>query len=319
MFFTFLCYKELKPATPNSEILNTCISQLQQNEDPIVLKYCLAYINLCLSIFQGGMGPFASSIGGILAQSKYPRKEVNKILARMIRVFGSAGLKAVLPNSEEPKMRVRIKNLCKKLKKLKEEKAKGKAPKDENDESEDENDDDFDKPDMKTHVVIKEGLVNFLDPKEITQSLVSKLLDKKLLFVSFSEIKIYNVLIIIVFIFLGDRKPSKPEDDFKISEDGKMIIGGDDDVDVDDDIDEDDIVNAPPPQRKRKSNGSVASSKRSMRTNKTSFSSKSTGSQKRKSGAAGNSSARLQSDKSKGKKFKSSSSVSSRSSFKFRK
>jgi hypothetical protein len=177
MYFAFLVVREMKMLHPEREILIACFRQLEQSEDPIIWKYCLSFVNLNLSLFKGEMGPFASSIGSIAGQSKYPKREINKILARMIRVFGPVGLRAVLPNSEDPKMKTRIKNICKKIRKMKEDKNKAKHPKDDNGDSGEESDDqDFGEERMDSHtpVVIKEGLVDFLSPSEMTKALVSK-------------------------------------------------------------------------------------------------------------------------------------------------
>jgi len=250
----------MKPPTPNFDILNIFFNNLKTLEDPIVWKYSLAFINLNLSLFKGQLGPLATFIGQIAGDSKYPRREINKVLARMIKVFGGPGLRAVLPNAEEPKMKNRIKNLCKKLRKLKEEKTK--TLKDEDESDEEDNEDEFGQIKSESKpLVMKEGLVDFLNPKEITQALIN------------------------------EEQPAQDEIEFKQSKDGKLIIGN---VEDDSDNDSDDSAkmlvdtNAIRMSRKRKSSASVASSKRSTRTartSKTSFSSKP--GKHRKAGAAG--------------------------------
>lgn len=183
-YFLFLVYKEMKPPTPNFDILNIFFNNLKTLEDPIVWKYSLAFINLNLSLFKGQLGPLATFIGQIAGDSKYPRREINKVLARMIKVFGGPGLRAVLPNADEPKMKNRIKNLCKKLRKLKEEKTK--TPKDEDESDEEDNEDEFGQIKNESKpLVMKEGLVDFLNPREITQALISKQNDRFLKFITY--------------------------------------------------------------------------------------------------------------------------------------
>jgi len=105
----------------------------------------------------------------------------------MIRVFGVAGLRAVLPNSDDPKMSTRIKNIQRKIRKLKESKSaalkKGTIEKDERDsgESEEEDEEGDGNARRRSHqrppsekLIIKEGVVDFLDPKNMTASLISK-------------------------------------------------------------------------------------------------------------------------------------------------
>jgi len=238
-----LMYQELKPSDPNWDLLNACIDNMITVNDALCWKHILAFLNLCLSLYKGRLGPISVSLGQIAGDPRFPRKEINKLLARMINTFGATGLRAVLPNADDPKMHTRVKNLCRKLKKLK---MKQKTSTDDI-VSDDEEDEFGDKIEAKP-LQIKEGVVDFLNPKEMVQSLVSE-------------------------------RQTRSEDDFKQSRDGKLIIGNmdgddgddEDDLSVDSDLDVDTIRTT----RKRKSSASVASSKHSHKTRKSTFSTKS--------------------------------------------
>jgi len=191
------------------------------------------------------------SLGQIAGDPRFPRKEINKLLARMINTFGATGLRAVLPNADDPKMHTRVKNLSRKLKKLKMKQRKSTDDTVSDDEEEDEFGDKIESKPLQ----IKEGVVDFLNPKEMVQSLVSE-------------------------------RQTRSEDGFKQSSDGKLIIGnldGDDDDDEEDDLSGEDLdldLDTIPVPRKRKSPASVASSKRSHKTRKSTFSAKSNKSRK---------------------------------------
>lgn len=97
------------------------------------------------------------------------------------------GVKAIVIDAEDPKMRNRIKNICKKLreKKKAEKDKKSGAGKDKDDDDgsdmgHDESDDD-DLMDVdvrmtnKTPLVMKEGVVDFLNPSDVAKSFISEL------------------------------------------------------------------------------------------------------------------------------------------------
>jgi hypothetical protein len=120
----------------------------------------------------------------------------------------------------------------------------------------------------------------------------------------------------LLLLYLGDKKPTKPEDDFKFTKDGKLIIGegGDsddsDDSDLIEDEDEGMTITA---RRKQTSAASTASSWKTSRTQKSSITTKS-GARKRKGTDTKSSRKGARSERSvrtKSKKFKSSSSVAS--------
>jgi hypothetical protein len=222
-----LVFLELKPKEPNGELIQACIDQITASKlpgsknataeaDGSPSKESLGFLSLNLSLFKSLMGPYASSIGQALSVAGNPRKEVNKILARMIKVFGGAGLRAVLPNSNDPKMHTRIKNLEKKIRKLKDAKSSNNGKErsgedqmdDKDDNISDESDDEIGgsaptskRTLSKRGLIIKEGVVDFLDPKNVTGALISK------------------------------PKEAKGGDQFKLSEDGKLIIEMEEEMD----------------------------------------------------------------------------------------
>lgn len=175
--FAFCVYKEFTPESFNQPILQKCIEILQSNTDPVTLKCCLLFITLHLQLFKGMMGPVASQLGSIVSDPKFFRKDSTKLLARMIKVFGAFGVQNNLPNPEDPKMRNRIKNICKRLR----AKAKSREDKiddeDGNDFESDEEDDDMNMDvgmTNKTPLVMKEGVVDFLNPSDVAKSFISK-------------------------------------------------------------------------------------------------------------------------------------------------
>jgi len=180
-------YRNLRPAELNVQLVQNTIEGLGKLENANLLRECLNFISVNLTIYGTQLGPFAATLGSIIAAKKdLPRKETNKVIVRMMKVFGKAGLKAVLPNSEEPQMRNRLRNINRKLAKLKgsmknKEKDSKKDPNAagifDDDESDDEDDSQFALApgnSNNTSLVLKEGLVDFLDPKNISSSLVSK-------------------------------------------------------------------------------------------------------------------------------------------------
>jgi len=222
--FMTLVFLEIKPKQPNAELIQACIDQITASRHPgsknasaeadgSPCKESLGFLSLNLSLFKSLMGPYAGSIGQAISLPGNPRKEVNKILARMIKVFGGAGLKAVLPNSSDPKMNTRIKNLEKKIRKLKDAKSnnngKEHVGEDQMDGNlSDESDDEIGgsapttkRTLSKRGLIIKEGVVDFLDPKNVTGALISK------------------------------PKETKAGDQFKLSEDGKLIIEMEEEMD----------------------------------------------------------------------------------------
>lgn len=186
--FLIQVYLLAPPPHPDPSLINSSINHLleEQKWDASVSREALTFLSLNLSIYKSEMGPFAAAIGKVLSIGNethhvLPRKETNKILARMIRIFGVAGLKAVLTNSDDPKMNIRIKNIQRKLRKLKETRSTTAkqlhSKEDENSEESEEEGEDV-KSGRSHHsnekLIIKEGVVDFLDPKNMTASLISK-------------------------------------------------------------------------------------------------------------------------------------------------
>jgi len=175
--FAYMMYRELKPESPNQIILNQCIDLLSSHPDPSVWKYIIQFLTLNLQLYKGVLGPLATQLGKIVADSKYPKSDSTKLLARMIKVFGAIGVKAIIPDAEDSKMRSRIKNICKKLreKKSKEEKKEQHGDEDEDEEESGDEMMDIDvRMSNKTPLVMKEGVVDFLNPSDVAKSLISK-------------------------------------------------------------------------------------------------------------------------------------------------
>ena len=197
--FITLAFLELKPKEPNAILIQACIDQIVESKqteakpaaDGSQRKEALGFISLNLSLFKSLMGPYTGAIGQVLSLPGNPRQEVNKILARMIKVFGVAGLRAVLPTANEPKMHIRIRNLQKKIRKMQEAKKLGKKSRDDGDEDdedrEDKSGDESDEDELvgtaktsrrtlsKRGLIMKEGVVDFLDPKTVTGAVISEL------------------------------------------------------------------------------------------------------------------------------------------------
>ncbi|ODN00012.1 RRP12-like protein [Orchesella cincta] len=309
--FAYMVYRELKPESPNHIILNRSIDLLLTHPDPSVWKYSMQFLSLNLQLYKGVLGPQATQLGAIVSDPKYPKSDSTKLLARMIKVFGPVGVKAIVPDAEDSKMRNRIKNICKKLreKKSKEEKKEHGDEDEDDEESGDEMDIDV-RMSNKAPLVMKEGVVDFLNPSDVAKSLINE-------------------------------RPLRQEDDFKMSEDGKLIIdiedsknkrkrsAPDDSDDDEEDYISDDDDNNETMKKATKSKSSAAS----MKSSKSKFSVKSfksSASSKRSTGKSPKSKGKPSKENSKkrgdgeiqrktNKRFKSSSSVKSSSSKKTRK
>jgi hypothetical protein len=280
------------------------------SDDEVAWKYSLEFVSLNLQLYKGILGPVANQLGTIVSETKYPKKDSSKLLARMIKVFGAVGVKAIIPDPEDSKMRNRIKNICKKLREKKGKEDKADDDLDEGEESEDEDMDTGVGMSNKTPLVMKEGFVDFLNPSDIAKS------------------------------FINEPAPTK-EDPFKVSEDGKLIIDVEDpkskrkrpapdDSDSEDDaFDDGDFEDGHEKKMKRKSPASIKSgkSKYSVKSFKSTTSSKvsvgngKSSKSKMKSSKENKKGGDLtvQRKKMKAKRFKSSSSVKSSKSGKSRK
>lgn len=180
--FACLLYRELVPEEPNKELLDASIAHLQNHPDPQVWKHCLQWLCLNLQLYKGQLGVVAGPLGQIVSdQTKYPKKDSTRLLARMVKVFGSVGVRAIVVNAEDPKMRNRIKNICKKLRERSKKKDSGGKEDDDDEEAghESEEEDegiDFDgRIGSKSKLVMKEGVVDFLSPSDVAQSFISKI------------------------------------------------------------------------------------------------------------------------------------------------
>ncbi|CAL8137970.1 unnamed protein product [Orchesella dallaii] len=311
--FAYMIYKELKPESPNHLILNRCLDLLLSHPDPFVWKYSMQFLSLNLQLFKGVLGPLATQLGTIVSDPKYPKSDSTKLLARMIKVFGALGVKAIVPDPEDSKMRNRIKNICKKLREKKkskdEKKERGGDEEEDDDESGDEMDIDVRISNKKAPLVMKEGVVDFLNPSDVAKSLINE-------------------------------RPMRQEDDFKMSKDGKLIIDIEDSKNKrkrsapdDSDDDEEDYASDDDNERKEKANKGKSSAV-SMKSNRSKFSVKSfkssgSASSKRSLGKSSKSKQGKPSkenkkgdgemQRKKNKRFKSSPSVKSSSSKKSRK
>lgn len=185
--FVAIVYREWAPENPVPTIMNHCINFVKAKADSTVANEAFRFLNLCLSIHKSKMGPYANGIGIGIAAGGLPRKETNKMLARLLKIFGVAGLKAVLPNSNDAKMHRRIKNIQKKLRKMKQTK-QAKLGEQTNENEKEVSDDEGYTDEIigswtgnskqakasDKKLMIKEDLVDFLDPRNITSSLISK-------------------------------------------------------------------------------------------------------------------------------------------------
>lgn len=175
--FTCIVYKELTPDQPNQVIVQHCIEHLKNHSDIAVWKYCIHLLSINLQMYKGALGSVANQLGAIVSDTKYPRKDSTRLLARMIKVFGAVGVKSIVADPEDQKMRNRIKNICKKLQEKKSyEEDKEEDEVEDEEDSEDEMDIDV-RVSNKTPLVMKEGVVDFLNPSDVAKSLISKWTD----------------------------------------------------------------------------------------------------------------------------------------------